>query len=104
MQALLGEKAAALRANRKASELVSGHGDIKQDQWQRFNLTMIHALTGDKAKAVAEVLRVPLAQPINNTNPISVHTLRVDPAFANLRGDPQFEARLNDPQNNAPLF
>jgi hypothetical protein len=41
-----------------------------------------------------------------DTTPIllSVHTLRVDPAFASLRGDPQFEALLADPKNHAPLF
>ena len=32
------------------------------------------------------------------------HSLRVDPAFANLRGDPAFEALLKEPKNHAPLF
>ena len=104
MEALLGERAAALPALGPAAEVESGTPDTRQRWKRRYNRAVIYALTDDKAQAVtelAELLRLPCVGPID---PFSVHALRVDPAFANLRGDPQFEALLKDPKNHAPLF
>ena len=105
MEALLGEKEAAVRDARKAAELSSApRGDGLEGQ-RRLNLAMVYALMGDKGPAVTE-LSGALSGPLSRFGglPISVHLLRVDPAFANLRGDPAFEALLNDPKNHAPLF
>jgi serine/threonine-protein kinase len=38
-----------------------------------------------------------------NTRVLSVHTLRVDPIWDNVREDPAFKALLADPKNSAPL-
>ncbi|MSU48996.1 MAG: TIR domain-containing protein [Opitutus sp.] len=109
MEAILGEKEAALRALSRTAEAVSGSPDNAPDTRIHFNRAVIHALTGDKAKAVAELaeaLRLPTSRSVLTLSniPLSVHTLRIDPAFANLRGDPAFEKLLKDPKNHAPLF
>ena len=52
---------------------------------------------------LAHVLRAPCAT-FDLSTLVSVHTLRVDPAFAPLRDDPGFAALLSDPKNNAPLI
>ena len=103
MDALLGEKAAAVPELGPAAEGKSETPDGQQ-RWQRsYNLAVIHALRGDKAMSVAALAEL-LRLPNRSVDGFSVHTLRVDPAFANLRGDPAFEKLLKDPKNNAPLF
>ena len=108
MEAILGEKEAAWRDARKALEILSKAPDDLTPQQHRLFLAMAYALTGDKGSAVSElagVLRVPSPSSSRfGSLMISVHTLRVAPAFANLRGDPAFEALLADPKNNQPLF
>ena len=106
MEALLGENESALRDARRAVERVPESRDAHEGPQHRFNLAKVLALTNDRSAAVAELARL-LSNPYpsgNNFEAFSVHTLRVDPAFANLRGDPRFEALLKDPKNHAPLF
>jgi len=106
MEALLGQKEAALRAARQAVELVPESVDALLGPVFTANLAAVYAWTGDKDRAIAEItrlLRVPCGAG-DWGSIINIHALRVSPRFFPLRGDPRFEALLNDPKNNAPLF
>ena len=98
-ESILGNHAEALRHLRKVEELLPESRDAVDGPWHRFEFAMALARSGDKEQALAELARL-LKKPVER----SVHYIRVDPGFANLRSDPRFEAILNDPQNNAPLF
>ena len=101
MEALLGQAAEALRDARKAVELMPESLDANDGPRYSRTLAVVHAWTGDKDRALAELTRL-LRVPFGYEG--SVHDLRVDAAFAPLRGDPRFEALLKDPKNHAPLF
>jgi tetratricopeptide (TPR) repeat protein len=101
--ALLGESDEALRCARKGVELLPESVDVAEGSRRSRDLAVVYAWTDNKTLAIAEVgrlLKVPSIFNFQN----SVHTLRVDPAFAPLRGDARFEALLKDPKNHAPLF
>ena len=102
MEALLGQKEEALRDARKAVELMPETLDAYGGTQNSCSLAAVYAWTGDKDRAIAELARL-LLIPVGGGG-MSVHTLRVDAAFAPLRGDSRFEALLKDPKNNAPLF
>ncbi|MSU49414.1 MAG: TIR domain-containing protein [Opitutus sp.] len=101
MEALLGHKTEALRAARKAMELMPESLDAWSGIRHGRTLAIVFAWTGDEDRAFAKLTRL-LRVPVGYEG--SVHDLRVDAAFAPLRGDPRFEALLIDPKNNAPLF
>ena len=108
-EALLGHKEEALRCARKAMELTPESRDAVAGVNHRFVLALVYTWTGDKDAAIAELaylFRTPFGISGNAGAPpnASVHTMRLDPRFAPLRGDPRFEALLADPKNNAPLF
>ncbi len=109
-EAMLGEKDAALRAARRAVELMPETRDALESASARSYLAFAYAWTGEKDAAIAEyarLLRTPFASMNGAGGAIpegTVNRMRRDPAFAPLRGDPRFEALLNDPKNNAPLF
>ncbi len=101
IEVLLGNQTEALRAAKKAVELMPESLDARDGPWHSHTLAVVYAWTGDKDRALAELTRL-LRVPFGYIG--SVHDLRVDPAFAPLRGDPRFEALLKDPKNVAPLF
>ena len=106
MNALLGQKEAALRDARKAVELLPESVDALMGPVFTANLAAVYAWTGDKDRAIAEITRL-LRVPCGDGDWISViniHALRVSPQYFPLRGDPRFEALLNDPKNHEPLF
>jgi len=98
-EALLGRRDEALRLVREVTTRLPVSRDAIDGSSCQYWQATIPALNGDHDRAIAEVgalLRIP--------SQFTVHTLRVDPAFAKLRGNPRFEALLNDPKNNASLF
>ena len=108
MEALLGQKEAALRDAKKAVELLPESVDALVGTAFTANLAAVYAWTGDKDRAIAEItrlLRVPGGDGAGYWALfINIHALRVSPQFFPLRGDPRFEALLKDPKNNEPLF
>jgi tetratricopeptide (TPR) repeat protein len=107
MEALLGQKEAALRDARKAVELLPESVDAFLGTVFTANLAAVYAWIGDKDRAIAEItrlLRIPTHSAGDLVSLINIHVLRVSPQFFPLRGDPRFEALLKDPKNNAPLF
>ena len=109
MEALLGQKEAALRDARQAVELLPEGVDAALGTVFTANLAAVYAWIGDKDRAIAEITRL-LRIPTHSgglagmSSVVNIHTLRVSPHFFPLRGDPRFEALLNDPKNNEPLF
>ena len=98
MEAILGNKAEALRCAVKATELPEAKdGFDGPPAW--INLAVIHAWAGDKERAIAE-----FAEILRKPSYLNVNLLKTQAAFAPLRGDPKFEALLTDPKNSAPLF
>ena len=107
MEALLGQKEAALRDARKAIELLPESVDAVLGTVFTANLAAVYAWTGDKDRAIAEItrlLRIPTHSTGDLVSVINIHALRVTPQFFPLRGDPRFEALLKDPKNHEPLF
>jgi TolB-like protein/Tfp pilus assembly protein PilF len=108
MEALLGQKEAALRDARQAVELLPESVDAILGTVFTANLAAVYAWSGDKDRAIAEITRL-LHIPTTSfgdswVSAIDIHTLRVTPQFFPLRGDPRFEALLKDPKNHEPLF
>lgn len=108
MEALLGQKEAALSDAKKAVELLPESVDAFMGPAFTANLAAVYAWIGDKDRAIAEItrlLRIPTSSDgAYAVSLINIHALRVYPQFFPLRGDPRFEALLKDPKNNEPLF
>ena len=105
MEALIGQKEAALRDAKKAVELLPESVDALMGPSFTENLAAVYAWNGDKDRAIAEItrlLRIPTSG--DGVSAINIHALRVSPQFFPLRGDPRFEALLKDPKNHEPLF
>jgi len=98
-EAVLGHKTEALAAAHQALELLSESNDALSGTNSRTALIFVHAWTGDKGAACAELRRL-LAEPsVGN-----VHEFKSSLWFTPLKGYPAFEAIVNDPKNNQPLF
>ncbi len=100
VEALLGNKAEALRCVGQATEMLSGQRSAAAGTAPSSSTAFVLAWTGDKEGAIAEYARLLLF----GTRSVNVHAMKSDPRYHPLRGDPRFEALLNDPKNNAPLF
>lgn len=96
LEAVLGDKEAALRHVQRAFDLVPP-GMMRENA--RYALAVVLALTGENERAIAELTRALRLPGLAN-----VHELKVFPAFHRLRGDARFEVLVNDPKNNAPLY
>ncbi len=106
MQAVLGHNDEALRSAHRAVELLPESRDAVNGPALSVALAFVHAWTGDKDRAIAELtrlLRVP-CWVVPTGPPINVHAMRRSAWFAPLRGDPRYEALLDEPANNAPIF
>ena len=99
-EALLGHTDEAVRLTSRTLELVPETRDALDGPDVLYLAACVHAMVGDKDRALAELARV-LRMPGADNAP---HSMRGDPYLVALRGDPSFEALLNDPANNAPLF
>ena len=102
MEALLGNKEAAVHSGRKAVELKPESASRRGGVSGSYTLALIFAWTGDKDRALAELSRLMRSE--FYPPGISVYHLKYGPWAWPLHGDPRWEALLNDPQNNAPLF
>jgi tetratricopeptide (TPR) repeat protein len=88
MLMLLGRNAEAIRAARESVRNASAF-DVENESGLHGNAAVVFAQTGERAAAV-EQLEWLLARP----SVISANALRVDPAWAPLRGEPRFERLL----------
>ena len=98
LEAVLGEKEAALRDAQKGVDLLPPSLDAVDGRSTLWNRAAVYAWTGEKDRAIAELTKV------LEVGFVSTWGVRESVYFAPLRGDPRFEALLNDPKNNAPLF
>jgi hypothetical protein len=99
-EAMLGHTGEAVRLTSRRLELLPETRDALDGPVALYYAACVHAMVGDKDRALAELARV-LRMPGSWSAP---HLMRSDPYLVALRGDPRFEALLNDPANNAPLF
>ncbi|MSU49304.1 MAG: TIR domain-containing protein [Opitutus sp.] len=111
MEAILGQKAEALRCAGKAQELMPEARDAFEGPSFSFALALVHGWTGDKDRAIAEIARLLRTAGRRYTfssgfilRMPNIHVMRTAPEYFPLHGDPRFEALINDPKNNAPLF
>jgi TolB-like protein/Flp pilus assembly protein TadD len=89
LQAARGEKEGALRAGRRAVELIPISKDAYDGPWLATKLAVIYVQVGEGERAyelLAELMKTP-----NGPTP---GTLRVEPEWEPLRGDPRFEKLL----------
>jgi TolB-like protein/Flp pilus assembly protein TadD len=100
MEALLGNKAEALRLAREAYDMLPESRDALDGvAFSLWTLVRVQAWVGEKDAALAglaHILQVPSGGGVNG--------LRHSPWLTPLYGDPRWEALLSDPKNNAPLF
>ena len=99
-EAMLGHTDEAVRLTSRKLELLPEMRDALDGPVALYYTASVHAMVGDKDRALAELARV-LRMPGAYGSP---HTMRTDPYLFALRGDPRFEVLLNEPKNNAPLF
>ncbi len=99
LEAVAGHNEEALRLAQKAADMMPMSRDSLDGPTYQIGLAGAYAMTGDKDRAIAV-----LGQVLQKPSLFPVALLRVNFAFASLRGDSRFEALLNDPKNNAPLF
>ncbi len=95
VEAGLGRKEEALRAGRRATELLPVEKDALDGPLLLANLALIHAWNGDKAAALAQLAALgrdgsPVAAQFEPMRP-SFGDLRLHPCWASLRDDPGFE-------------
>ena len=101
MEAVLGNKAEALRLVQEAVRLLPESADALDGvNFSLGALVQVQALVGEK-DAAFETLAHILSVPASNG---SVHSYRTGAALAPLRSDPRFEKLMSDPKNDAPLF
>ncbi len=99
VEAILGNKDEALRRITLAAEIIPEASNAFMGVSISGVRARVYAWIGDKDRAIDEIARL-----LRIPSSLNVHLLRVEPAYASLRGDPRWEALLADPKNNAPLF
>ena len=99
VEAILGNKAEALRCAERSVELLPESRDALDGVSYAAYRATTYDFVGEKDKALAEYARL-FRTP--STVLMNVHEFRR--GFSTLHGDPRFEALLNDPANNQPLF
>jgi tetratricopeptide (TPR) repeat protein len=87
----LGQRDAALRAARRATELLPSSKDVLDGSYYLARLTKIEALFGETESALKHVKEL-LAAPAGYE--LSTASLRTDPAWDPLRKDPRFDALI----------
>jgi TolB-like protein/Flp pilus assembly protein TadD len=102
MEAVLGEKEAALQHARRAVALSPESLDAIRAARARYILASVYAWTGDKDQAIRELEHL-VTVPGGIDTKIS-NLGRGSGGLAPLRGEPRFEAIINDPKNQRPLF
>ncbi|HEX5313800.1 MAG TPA: winged helix-turn-helix domain-containing protein [Gammaproteobacteria bacterium] len=95
----LGEKAAAIRAGRRAVKLFPPSKDAMAGPVYLTNLAEIYAISGE-AKPVVPLLRRLLAMPAGAS--VSIPVLRMNPIWDPVRKDPGFQALLRRRGGAAP--
>jgi tetratricopeptide (TPR) repeat protein len=99
-EAGLGEKDAALRDGRHATQLVPVSEDVFAGPFYLAALAQIYARLGEPDQAVKLLARL-LAIPAGRV--VSVPLLRLDPGWDSIRHDPGFQALLKRYGNRAPV-
>jgi tetratricopeptide (TPR) repeat protein len=90
----LGEKDAALKGARRATELLPMSQDVLGGAWYLYQLAEVEAQFGETESAIKHIEQL-LAAPAGFY--ISEASLRTDPAWDPIRNDPRFE-RLSEKQ------
>lgn len=98
-QALVGDKAEALRSAQTAKDMVPESRDAVTGPPLSLGYAQILAWVGEKDRALAELARL-LRTPFGE----NIYAAKSGLGWLPLRGDPRFEVLVNDPKNNAPLF
>jgi TolB-like protein len=98
-QALVGDKAEALRSAQIARDLIPESRDAVAGPPLSVSYAQVLAWVGEKDRALAELARL-LRTPFGE----NIYAAKNGPGWLPLRGDPRFEALINDPKNNAPMF
>ncbi len=98
-QALVGDKAEALRSAQTAKDLIPESRDAVSGPPLSVGYAQVLAWAGEKDRALAELARL-LRTPFGE----NIYYAKTSPGWLPLRGDPRFEALVNDPKNNAPMF
>jgi TolB-like protein/Tfp pilus assembly protein PilF len=98
-QALVGDKAEALRSAQTAKDMVPESRDAVAGPPLSVSYAQVLAWVGEKDRALAELARL-LRTPFGE----NIYFAKTSPGWLPLRGDPRFEALVNDPKNNARMF
>jgi TolB-like protein/cytochrome c-type biogenesis protein CcmH/NrfG len=98
VEALLGDRPAALTAADKAVNFLPETTDRWEGPTYTAYRAMVYAWVGDTDRAIDEFARL-----LQTQIGLSVHEMKHDPYYLPLQGNPRWEALLNDPKNNAPL-
>jgi TolB-like protein/Flp pilus assembly protein TadD len=93
IQAVLGEKDAAIREAERAITLLPSAKDAVDGPKYEENLAFVEALVGDKNRAIPRLQHL-LEIPYNNF--LTPALLRLDPEWDPLRGDPAFQKLCQD--------
>ena len=98
LHAILGERDLALANHKLALTTALAKKDLFSAGLADGELLYLHALLGDREKALQEI-----ARQLKLPGWWSAHGFRVDLRLAALWDDPKFQAIVNDPASNAPL-